>query len=98
MRTHENTVSRSWQNTALQDAGLRDMALHSLRHTAAATWLTTGKPLTYVQRQLGHASITTTERCYGHLEMTFLAGAAAQTEAAIWRSGPPSSSPSATTT
>jgi hypothetical protein len=31
----------------------------------------------YVQRQLGHASITTTERCYAHLESTFLKGAAA---------------------
>ena len=60
------------------------MPLHSLRHTAAAAWLTTGKPLMYVQRQLGHASITTTERCYGHLEATFLKGAAAETEAAIW--------------
>ena len=86
-----NTVSRSWHKTALEDAGLRDMPLHSLRHTAAATWLTTGKPLMYVQRQLGHASITTTERCYGHLEKTFLAGAAAQTEAAIWGTPPQSS-------
>jgi hypothetical protein len=38
----------------------------------------------YVQRQLGHVSITTTERCYGHLEKTFLKGAAAETERAIW--------------
>jgi hypothetical protein len=29
--------------------------------------LTTGRPLMYVQRQLGHAQITTTERLYGHL-------------------------------
>ena len=51
--------------------------------TAAAARLTTGEPLMYVQRQLGHASITTTERCYGHLEATFSKGAAAETEAAI---------------
>jgi len=85
-RMDRNTVSRSWHKAAIRRAGLPDMPLHSLRHTAAATWLTTGRPLMYVQRQLGHASITTTERCYGHLERTFLADAAAQTEAAVWGS------------
>ena len=59
------------------------MPLHSLRHTAAAAWLATGHPLMFVQRQLGHASITTTERHYGHFERTFLKNAAAATEAAI---------------
>jgi integrase len=83
-RMDRSTVSRSSHKRALRQAKLRDMPLHSLRHTAAAAWLTTGKPLMYVQRQLGHASITTTERCYGHLEATFLKGAAAETEAAIW--------------
>ena len=83
-RMDRTTVSRVWHKDALSDAGLRDMPLHSLRHTAAAAWLTTGKPLMYVQRQLGHASITTTEQCYGHLETSFLKSAAAETEAAIW--------------
>ena len=77
------TVSRAWHKHALQDAGLRDMPLHSLRHTAAAAWLASGHPLMYVQRQLGHAQITTTERIYGHLEEGFLKSAAAQTERAI---------------
>ena len=88
-RMERNTVTRTWHKAALQDAGLRDMPLHSLRHTVAAAWLTTGKPLMYVQRQLGHASITTTEHCYGHLETSFLKSAAAETEIAIW--GPPQS-------
>jgi len=43
-----------------------------------------GLPLIYVQRQLGHASIITTERQYGHLEKSFLRGAARRAEAAIW--------------
>lgn len=77
------TVSRGWHKEALQDAGLRDMPLHSLRHTAAAAWLSTGHPLMYVQRQLGHSQITTTERLYGHLEETFVRRAAADTERAI---------------
>ena len=82
-----NTVSRDWHPDALRDAGLRHMPLHSLRHTAASAWLSTGQPLMYVQRQLGHAQITTTERLYGHLEETFVRRAAADTEAAIMRAG-----------
>jgi integrase len=39
--------------------------------------------LIYVKRQLGHASITTTERQYGHLEESFLRGAAHRAETAI---------------
>lgn len=80
-----NTVSRIWHKEALEDAALRDMPLHSLRHTAAAAWLATGQPLMYVQRQLGHAQITTTERLYGHLEEAFVRRPAAETEAAIQR-------------
>jgi integrase len=63
------------------------MPLHALRHTAAASWLATGHPLIFVQRQLGHRSITTTERYYGHLELSFLEGAAARTEQAIIEAG-----------
>lgn len=36
------TVSRDWHKHALQDAALRDMPLHALRHTAAAAWLAAG--------------------------------------------------------
>jgi hypothetical protein len=34
-----NTVSRDWHKQALGKADLRDMPLHALRHTAAASWL-----------------------------------------------------------
>jgi integrase len=78
-----NTVSRDWHKAVLQDAALRDMPLHSLRHTAAAAWLAGGNSLIYVQRQLGHADIATTERYYGHLERHVLAAGATATEAAI---------------
>jgi integrase len=37
----------------------------------------------YVQRQLGHADIRTTERYYGHLERHVLAASAVATEEAI---------------
>jgi integrase len=40
--------------------------------------------LIYVQRQLGHSSITITERYYGHLEQSLAGAAANETELAIW--------------
>jgi integrase len=80
-----NTVSRTWHKDALEDAALRDMPLHALRHTAAAAWLAAGNSLMYVQRQLGHADISTTERYYRHLERHVLAAGAVATEEAIAR-------------
>lgn len=79
------TVSRDWHKAALQDASLRDMPLHALRHTAAAAWLAGGNSLKYVKDQLGHADIGTTERYYGHLERHVLAAGAVATEEAIAR-------------
>ncbi len=79
------TVSRDWHKQALQDAGLRDMPLHALRHTAAAAWMAGGNSLMYVMRQLGHSDIRTTERYYGHLERHVLAAGALATEEAIAR-------------
>ena len=79
------TISRDWHKQALQDAALRDMPLHALRHSAAAAWLAAGNSLMYVQRQLGHADISTTEHYYGHLERHVLATGAVATEEAIAR-------------
>jgi len=79
------TISRNWHKATLEDAALRDMPLHALRHTAAAAWLAGGNSLMYVQRQLGHSDIGTTERYYGHLERHVLAAGAIATEAAIAR-------------
>ncbi|MDA0161252.1 site-specific integrase [Solirubrobacter ginsenosidimutans] len=81
-------TAHDWHEWALEDAGLRDMPLHSLRHTAATLWLATPHPLIFVQRQLGHRSITTTEEHYGHFEASFVKRAAEQTEALIGRSTP----------
>jgi len=79
------TVSRDWHKATLEDAGLRDMPLHALRHTAAAAWLAGRNSLRYVQQQLGHGDIRTTERYYGHLERNVLAAGAKATEEAIAR-------------
>jgi integrase len=61
-------VSEEWHPHALEDAGLRHMPLHSLRHTAAAAWLAAGNSLLYVHKQLGHMDLVTTSSYYGHLE------------------------------
>jgi integrase len=69
---------------ALERAGLRlSLVNHELRHTAAAAWLSSGLPLEYVRRQIGHASIATTIANYGHLEPSMMPDAAARTEAAL---------------
>ena len=84
-RLDRREISRGEHKAVLRRAELRESPrLHDLRHTAAASWLACGLPLMYVQRQLGHASITTTERQYGHLEKSFLRGAARRAEAAVW--------------
>jgi integrase len=74
-----------WHHRALRAAGLPAMPLHALRHTAAASWLTTGHSLIFVARQLGHRSITTTEQHYGHLELNLFRSALATTDDAISR-------------
>lgn len=79
---HRKTV-HDWHEAALSDAGLRDMPLHGLRHTAAAAWLGTGRSLEFVRAQLGHSSTKVTSDYYGHLEDQFRAEGAADTEARI---------------
>jgi integrase len=78
-------TDHEWHRHALTAAGLRDMPLHALRHTAAAGWLTTGHSLIFVARQLGHRSITTTEHQYGHLELNRFTTALQATDDAISR-------------
>lgn len=63
------------------------MPLHCLRHTAAATWLSTGPSLIFVARQLGHRTITTTEQHYGHLELNLFSAALDATDHAITAAG-----------
>jgi integrase len=81
------TRARAWyfHKAACKKAGLRQtLRLHDLRHSAAAMMLAAGLPMIYVQRQLGHADIGTTINRYGHLEESFLQGAAKRAEASIW--------------
>ena len=62
-----NFARRVWK-PAVEGAGLpAGLRMHDLRHTHAAWLISAGRPLTAVQRRLGHASIVVTSDIYGHL-------------------------------
>src|SRR6266849_1793613 len=72
-------LNRAWLNAKVwaricHHAGLRRLRVHDLRHTYASLQLRRGKPMEYVQQQLGHTAIDTTIRLYAH----FKAGASRQ--------------------
>lgn len=48
-------------------AKFKGLRIHDLRHTHAAHLISRGRPLTSVQRRLGHSSIKVTSDTYGHL-------------------------------
>ncbi len=78
-------VSHAWHRAALKAANIdRPVRLHDLRHSYAAATLAAGEPLVFVQKQLGHSAIHTTQRYYGHLERGYLRDAALRAEAAVW--------------
>lgn len=58
---------RKWLKTTSNDAGIsRHVTPHMLRHTCATQWLESGLDIRYVQKLLGHHSISTTE-IYTHV-------------------------------
>ena len=56
-------------------AALTGVAVHTLRHSAATTWLENGVHLKAVPELLGHASIAITADIYGHLSEETARGA-----------------------
>jgi len=58
--------SVGWR-TAKVAAGVPDVRVHDLRHTAASIWLAAGADPKVVQRVLGHATAAMTKDLYGHL-------------------------------
>ncbi|MDZ4178570.1 MAG: site-specific integrase [Coriobacteriia bacterium] len=53
--------------TAAKAAGLTDVNVHTLRHSAATGWLENGVNLKAVSTLLGHSNISTTADIYGHV-------------------------------
>jgi integrase len=70
-RKYTFVIRRSYQQDfarAAAKAGLPPQFVpHSLRHHFASTALASGIPITEVSRWLGHRSIETTHRIYGHI-------------------------------
>jgi integrase len=61
----QNFIRRIFKR-ALKKAGLREIRLHSLRHTYASLLLSQGVSPVYVKEQMGHHSISVTVDIYGH--------------------------------
>lgn len=66
-RTRVSTASRSWFVTARLAAGIPQMTLHDLRHTAASLAVSAGANVKAIQRMLGHASAAMTLDIYADL-------------------------------
>jgi len=62
----QNMMTREF-HPALERAGVKPIRFHDLRHTYAALIIALGENIKFIQRQLGHASLTTTMDTYGHL-------------------------------
>ena len=71
----------SW-NSARKSVGLSDVRIHDLRHSFASFLVNSGRSLYEVQKILGHAQISTTQR-YAHLSNDSLLSAANEIGKAI---------------
>jgi len=81
---HTTTIRVNALHLTLDNAGLRRIRPHDLRHTCAALLLdATGNPK-LVQRQLRHASIQITLDVYGHLLRDAFDDAFAKLDSAMW--------------
>ena len=65
--SHSSSRVRDAMMAALERAGLRHFRFHDLRHTFGSLLIQSGASMVYVQRQLGHSTITLTADIYGHL-------------------------------
>ncbi|WP_340587307.1 tyrosine-type recombinase/integrase [Erythrobacter alti] len=66
-------IKRAW-DVARKEAGLRDVRIHDLRHSAASFMINAGIDLYAIGRILGHADHQSTMR-YSHLADTTLLAA-----------------------
>lgn len=70
---HLTTIKHGW-HTVRDAAGLPDLRIHDLRHSAASFMVNSGVDLFAVGKVLGHANVASTAR-YSHLENTTLLAA-----------------------
>lgn len=64
-KAHLRSIKHGWQ-AAREAAGLPDLRIHDLRHSAASAWINNGVGLATVGKLLGHANLASSAR-YSHL-------------------------------
>lgn len=75
------SIFHSW-DTARNNAGLKDVRIHDLRHSFASYLINRGHSLYEVQKLLGHTQVKTTQR-YAHLSNESLLSAADSAAASV---------------
>lgn len=63
---HPDSITR-WLNNFSRDNGLPHINPHAFRHTVASVLLANGTDIVTVSKQLGHASVNTTESFHSHI-------------------------------
>ena len=76
MGNYPTLVSKLFSRIA-EKAGLKHIRLHDLRYTFATLLRKDGQPIEAVNKVLGHANISITQRIYDHFEGEFRAPAIA---------------------
>ena len=79
-----NNLKKRYFKPILEAAGLPDMRLYDLRHTAATLRLVNGEHPKVVQEMLGHASITLTMDTYSHVLPGMQEESAARLNELLW--------------
>lgn len=64
---------RTGYRAALRRAGLRNVNIHSIRHTVAIKLLQSGAPMEEVSQYLGHSNTATTYKIYARFQPEYLA-------------------------
>ncbi len=80
---HPRNDYRSFREI-IRQAGLRQVRLHDLRHTAASVLLAQGVPARVVMEILGHSQISVTLNTYAHVAPEIAREAAQRVEGALW--------------
>ncbi|MEU7994352.1 tyrosine-type recombinase/integrase [Micromonospora sp. NPDC049060] len=80
---HPRNDYRSFREI-IRQAGLRQVRLHDLRHTAASVLLAQGVPARVVMEVLGHSQISVTLNIYAHVAPEIAREAASRMEGALW--------------
>ncbi len=79
-----NQITKWGLERTLEDAGLRRITFHQLRHTCASLLISKGANIKSVQRQLRHATIKQTLDTYAHLYPDDHAEAVRAMDSYVW--------------